>query len=97
MRCYLRMTFAGRVKCILIDPPYNTGGNDFIYNDRFVEKENAWRHSMWIEFMYQRLSLARDLLRDDGVILVHIGEEEADRLGCLMDQVFPGRKVATFV
>lgn len=94
---YLRMTFAGRVKCILIDPPYNTGGNDFIYNDRFIEKENAWRHSMWLEYMYQRLTVARDLLKSDGVILVHIGEEEVDRLGCLMDQVFPGRKVAKFV
>jgi adenine-specific DNA-methyltransferase len=94
---YLRMTFAGQVKCILIDPPYNTGGNDFIYNDRFIEKENLWRHSVWLEYMYQRLDIARDLLASDGVILVHIGEEEVDRLGCVMDQVFPNRKVGKFV
>jgi adenine-specific DNA-methyltransferase len=94
---YLRMTHAGRVKCILIDPPYNTGSNDFIYNDRFVDKEHAWRHSMWLEYLYQRLTLARDLLSEDGVILVHIGEDEVSRLGCLMDQIFPGMKVATFV
>lgn len=94
---YLRMTFAGRIKCVLIDPPYNTGGRDFIYNDRFVEKEHLWRHSLWIEYLYQRLHIARDLLTNDGVILVHIGEEEVDRLGCLMDQVFPGRKVGKFV
>lgn len=94
---FLRMTFAGRVKCILIDPPYNTGNKDFIYNDRFVEKEHLWRHSLWLDSMHQRLTIARDLLREDGVILVHIGEEEVHRLGCLLDQVFPGRKVGSFV
>ena len=94
---HLRMTLAGRVKCILIDPPYNTGNRDFIYNDRFLAKEDAWRHSTWLEFMYRRLTLARDLLREDGVIFVHIGEEEVDRLGCLMDQVLPGMKVGKLV
>ena len=54
---FLRMTFAGQIKCILIDPPYNTGNSDFIYNDRFVDKEHSWRHSMWLEYMHQRLSL----------------------------------------
>lgn len=57
---YLQMTFAGRVKCIYIDPPYNTGSRDFVYNDRFVEKDDRWRHSKWVEFMFQRLTLARD-------------------------------------
>lgn len=94
---YLRMAFAGQVKCILIDPPYNTGNNDFIYNDRFVAKEDSWRHSTWLEFMYRRLTLARDFLREDGVLFVHIGEDEVQRLGCLLDKVFPGRKVGTFV
>ena len=94
---YLRMAFAGQVKCILIDPPYNTGNSDFIYNDRFVGKEDAWRHSTWLEYMYRRLSIARDLLSKDGVIFVHIGEDEVHRLGCLMDRLFPGMKVATFV
>ena len=46
---YLRMTFAGRVKCIYIDPPYNTGNKDFVYNDSFVDKEDLWRHSKWVE------------------------------------------------
>lgn len=94
---HLRMTLAGRVKCILIDPPYNTGNRDFIYNDRFLAKEDAWRHSTWLEFMFRRLTIARDLLSEDGVILVCIGEEEVDRLGCMMDQVFPGMKVGKFV
>ena len=48
---YLRMTFAGRVKCIYIDPPYNTGNRDFVYNDRFVDVNDSWRHSTWCEFM----------------------------------------------
>ena len=94
---HLRMCFAGRVKCILIDPPYNTGNRDFLYNDKFVKADDSWRHSTWLEFMYRRLTLARDLLAGDGVIFVHIGEGEVHRLGCLMDQVFPGMKVSTFV
>jgi adenine-specific DNA-methyltransferase len=60
---YLRMTHAGRVKCIYIDPPYNTGNRDFVYNDRFVDANDSWRHSTWWEFMYQRLMLAECLPR----------------------------------
>ena len=85
---YLRMTHAGRVKCIYIDPPYNTGNRDFIYNDRFVDTNDAWRHSMWCEFMYQRLLLAKDLLRQDGVIYVSIDDNEIYALGLLMQKVF---------
>ena len=94
---YLRMTHTGKIKCILIDPPYNTGNRDFIYNDSYVDKDDSYRHSKWLEMMFQTLSLARDLLREDGVIFVHIGEEEVHRLGCLLDQIFPSRKVASFV
>ena len=94
---YLRMTFTGRVKCILIDPPYNTGNQDFIYNDRFVDKDDRYRHSKWLEMMFRTLTLARDLLTEDGVIFVNIGEEEFARLDCLMEEVFPGRRVAAFV
>ncbi|MBX7259480.1 MAG: site-specific DNA-methyltransferase [Candidatus Hydrogenedentes bacterium] len=94
---YLRMTHAGKVKCIYIDPPYNTGNRDFIYNDRFVEKDDLYRHSKWLEFMYRRLDLARELLREDGVIFVSIGEEEYAHVSLLMELVFPGMKVGTFV
>ncbi|MBV5297986.1 MAG: site-specific DNA-methyltransferase [Rhodoferax sp.] len=59
---YLRMTHAGRIKCIYIDPPYNTGNRDFIYNDRFVDKDDSYRHSKWLEFMFRRLELAKELL-----------------------------------
>ena len=85
---YLRMTHAGRVRCIYIDPPYNTGNRDFVYNDRFVDKSHRFRHSLWLEFMYRRLTLARDLLADDGVIFVSIDDNELFRLGMLMDRVF---------
>jgi len=84
----LRMTHAGRVKCIYIDPPYNTGNRDFIYNDRFVDKEDSYRHSKWLEFMYRRLELAKELLREDGVIFVSIDDNEVFHLGLLMEQVF---------
>jgi adenine-specific DNA-methyltransferase len=84
----LRMTHAGRVKCIYIDPPYNTGNRDFIYNDRFINPEDGWRHSKWIEFMHQRLTLARHLLREDGVIFVSIDDNELFHLGMLMNQIF---------
>ncbi|MCE9608146.1 MAG: site-specific DNA-methyltransferase [Planctomycetia bacterium] len=85
---YLRMTFAGRVKCIYIDPPYNTGNKDFVYNDHYVDKEDLWRHSKWCEFMFQRLTLAKDLLREDGSIFVSIGDDEVFQLGQLMQRVF---------
>lgn len=85
---YLRMTHSGRVKCIYIDPPYNTGNRDFIYNDRFVDRDDAYRHSKWLEFMYRRLELAKDLLTEDGVIFVSIDDNEVFHLGLLMEQVF---------
>ena len=93
----LKIAYKGRVKCIYIDPPYNTGNKDFIYNDKFVDKDHAYRHSMWLEFMYRRLDLAKDLLAENGVIFVSIGEEEYAHLSLLMDQVFPGMHVGTFV
>lgn len=77
-----------RIRCIYIDPPYNTGNRDFVYNDRFVDKTHRFRHSLWLEFMYRRLSLAKELLADDGVIFVSIDDNEIFRLGMLMDRVF---------
>ena len=94
----LRMTHAGRVKCIYIDPPYNTGNRDFIYNDRFIDREDSFRHSKWLEFMYRRLELARELLAEDGSIWVSIDDNEVFHLGMLMDQVFgEGNRVATCI
>ncbi len=92
---YLRMTFAGRVKCILIDPPYNTGRKDFVYNDHFVGEEDLWRYSTWLEFLYQRLVIARDLLRDDGVLLCCINDDNRAKLELLLDRVMPGKRLGT--
>ncbi|MGA0602962.1 site-specific DNA-methyltransferase [Caulobacter sp. KR2-114] len=94
---YLQIAYKGRVKCIYIDPPYNTGNKDFLYNDAFVDKEDAYRHSKWLEYMFRRLSLAKDLLAEDGVIFVSVDDIENAHLTLLMDQVFPGRRVGTFV
>jgi adenine-specific DNA-methyltransferase len=94
---YLRMTCSGKVKCIYIDPPYNTGNKDFIYNDKFLDKEDIFKHSKWLEFMYRRLMLAKDLLTEDGVIFASIGDDEFGYLSVLMDEIFPGMKVGTFV
>lgn len=94
---YLQIAYKGRVKCIYIDPPYNTGNKDFIYNDAFVDKDDAYRHSKWLEYMFRRLSLAKNLLADDGVIFVSVDDIENAQLTLLMDQVFPGRRVGTFV
>jgi adenine-specific DNA-methyltransferase len=84
----LKMSHKEAIRCIYIDPPYNTGNRDFVYNDRFVDKSHRFRHSLWLEFMYQRLTLAKELLADDGVIFVSIDDNELFRLGMLMDRVF---------
>lgn len=81
-------THAGQVKLIYIDPPYNTGRKDFIYNDSFLDPTHRYRHSTWLEFMYQRLRLAKDLLAEDGVIFVSIDDNELFNLGLLLNKVF---------
>ena len=93
----LKSTHAGKVRVIYIDPPYNTGTKDWVYNDHYVGANDRWRHSQWLEFLYRRLSLAKDLLTHDGVIMVSINDENRARLELLMDDVFPGRRVGSFV
>ena len=92
----LKSTHAGKVRVIYIDPPYNTGNKDWVYNDRYVGQNDRWRHSQWLEFLYQRLTLAKDLLTQDGVIMVSINDENRSRLELLMDEVLPGRRVGSF-
>ncbi|MDP4029834.1 MAG: site-specific DNA-methyltransferase [Gallionella sp.] len=93
----LRATHAGKIRVIYIDPPYNTGNKDWVYNDHYVGANDRWRHSQWLEFLYRRLTLARDLLTPEGVILVSINDENRARLELLMDEVFPGMKLGSFV
>lgn len=90
----LQFTHAGKVDCIYIDPPYNTGASDWKYNNDYVDADDAYRHSKWLAFMKRRLLLAKDLLNpDDSVLIVTIDEKEHLRLGMLLEQLFPGSKV----
>ena len=93
----LKSTHAGKVRVIYIDPPYNTGNKDWVYNDRYVGANDRWRHSQWLEFLYRRLTLSKDLLTQDGMIMVSINDENRARLELLMDEVFPGRRVGSLV
>ncbi|WP_348695075.1 DNA methyltransferase [uncultured Nocardioides sp.] len=91
----LRYLYRGQVDCIYIDPPYNTGDRDWQYNNRYIDEKDRWRHSKWLSFMEKRLVLAKDLLREDGVLIVTIDEHEVHHLGVLLEQVFPGRLLQT--
>ena len=80
----------GKVDCIYIDPPYNTGARDWKYNNDYVDDDDAYRHSKWLAFMERRLLLAKELLNpDDSVLIVTIDEKEYLRLGLLLEQTFP--------
>lgn len=85
---HLATTHAGAFHCIYADVPYNTGRRDFVYNDRYFDATNRYRHSTWLEFIYQRMVLAKSLLREDGAIFVSIDDNEVFNLGLLMNQVF---------
>jgi adenine-specific DNA-methyltransferase len=84
----LNYTHLESIDLIYIDPPYNTGKKDFIYNDKFVAEDDAYRHSKWLSFISRRLLLAKSLLTNDGVIFVSIGTDEVHRLRLLMEDVF---------
>lgn len=84
----LEKTHSGKIDVIYIDPPYNTGNKDFVYNDKIVDKADGYSHSKWLSFMSKRLEIARNLLSDKGVILVSIDENEQSQLKLLMDAIF---------
>ena len=84
----LNYTHQGKIDLIYIDPPYNTGNKDFIYNDNFVDREDSFRHSKWLSFMEKRLLLARDLLSEIGVIFISIDDNEGAQLKLLCDSIF---------
>jgi adenine-specific DNA-methyltransferase len=99
--------YAGKVKCIYIDPPYNTGNEKWVYNDAVnspemrnwlgkvvgAEAEDLSRHDKWLCMMYPRLSLLRDFLTDDGVIFISIGKDDFGHLRVLCDEIFGSRNV----
>lgn len=93
----LNYTHKEKIDVIYIDPPYNTGNKDFLYNDSFVEKEDTYRHSKWCSFMNKRLSLAKDLLKPQGVIFISINEDEFCQLKLICDYIFsPENYLTTF-
>ena len=84
----LTYTHAGKIDVIYIDPPYNTGNKDFIYNDSYVDKEDAFRHSKWLSFMERRLRIAHGLLSPQGIVYISIDDNEQAQLKMLCNQIF---------
>lgn len=86
--------YQGKVDCIYIDPPYNTGASDWKYNNNYVGKDDVYRHSKWLTFMEDRLKIAKKLLNPaDSVLIVTIDEKEYLRLGLLLEQLFPEARI----
>jgi len=84
----LNYTHKGKIDLIYIDPPYNTGHKDFIYNDSYVDRTDNYRHSKWLSFMKNRLQLAKELLSYRGTIFISIDENEFAQLKLLSDSIF---------
>ena len=90
----LEYLYAGKVDCIYIDPPYNTGARDWKYNNDYVDSSDTYRHSKWLSMMKKRLLLAKKLLNPkDSVLIVTIDEKEYLRLGCLLEEMFPEARI----
>lgn len=86
----LEYLYAGKVDCIYIDPPYNTGARDWKYNNDYVDSNDSYRHSKWLSMIEKRLEIAKKLLNpNDSVLLVTIDEKEYLHLGCLLEEMFP--------
>ena len=84
----LEKTHKGKVDVIYIDPPYNTGNKDFIYDDNYIGTDDGYRHSKWLSFMNERLKIAKELLSDEGVIFISIDDNEHAQLKLLCDEIF---------
>ena len=84
----LEKTHRGKVDVIYIDPPYNTGGKDFVYNDTCIDRTDGYRHSKWLSFMYERLVIAKKLMSDIGLIFISIDDNEVAQLKLLCNEIF---------
>lgn len=90
----LEKTHKGKVDCIYIDPPYNTGAKDWKYNNDYVDGNDVYRHSKWLSMMNVRLQTAKKLLNpENSVLICTIDEKEYTRLGCLLEELFPAAKI----
>lgn len=86
----LEYLYSGKVDCIYIDPPYNTGARDWKYNNDYVDGADTYRHSKWLSMMQKRLKIAKKLLNPkDSVLIITIDEKEYLHLGCLLEEMFP--------
>lgn len=93
----LEKTHKGKVDLIYIDPPYNTGNKDFIYDDSFVDRNDAYRHSKWLSFMNKRLRIAKKLLSPSGVMFISIDDNEQAALKTLCDTIFGENRVEQYI
>lgn len=90
----LQYLYAGKVDCIYIDPPYNTGARDWKYNNDYVDENDSYRHSKWLSFIEKRIKIAKKLLNpENSVLIVTIDEKEYLHLGCLLEESFPGADI----
>lgn len=86
--------YGGKVDCIYIDPPYNSGATDWKYNNNYVDGNDAYRHSKWLSMMEKRLLLAKKLMNpSNSVLIATIDEKEYHHLGCLLEQIFAGENI----
>lgn len=90
----LEYLYAGKVDCIYIDPPYNTGAKDWKYNNDYVDGNDQYRHSKWLSMMQKRLKIAEKLLNPkDSVLILTIDEKEYLHIGCLLEEMFPSANI----
>lgn len=93
----LNYTHKEKVDVIYIDPPYNTGNKSWKYNNDYVEKDDGYKHSKWLNFMEKRLILAKNLLNQDGVLCVTIDNYEVHNVRCIMESIFTNREIVITV
>lgn len=89
----LNYTHAKKIDVIYIDPPFNTGAKDWKYNNNYVDINDAYRHSKWLSMMSNRLKIARNLLKDNGVLICAIDDNEFHHLGTLLEEIFCGYEI----
>jgi len=89
----LNYTHKEKIDVIYIDPPYNTGAKDWKYNNDYVDGNDAYRHSKWISMMSNRLQIAKNLLKKDGILICAIDENEFNRLGLLIEEIFANNEL----
>lgn len=94
----LNYTHKGKIDFIYIDPPYNTGKKDeWKYNDKFIDENDSYKHAKWLNMMEKRIELAKNLLKEDGVIFISIGEQEVSNLNLLCSKIFRPENFLTLI